>query len=87
MNEPTRPQPAWGAPPAQPARAHRSAGAVLAVIVLAFVGAFVGMFAPTFLWAVATGAESPFGGAGLLGGFVAGLAAGIWFGLAVTRRR
>jgi len=59
----------------------------LPIIVLAIIGAIVGMVMPSFLFTVATGQDSPFGAAGLLVGMCLGLAAGIWFGLAVTRRR
>jgi hypothetical protein len=59
----------------------------LAVVTLALAGAVVGTFMPTLLYAVATGQDSPLGAAGLLVGMCLGLAAGIWFGVAVTKRR
>ena len=89
MQQPNVTPQGWGQPqPPAPQAHHRgSFGRGLAIVALAIFGALVGMFMPAFLWAVATGADSPFGGVGLLVGAWLGLVAGIWVGVKVTVRR
>jgi hypothetical protein len=77
-------QPTWPPAPYQPPPTRRRRGP--AVVVLALLGALVGMVAPSFLFAVATGQPSPFGALAMLAGALVGLAGGIWFGVRTTRR-